>query len=305
VPLSGDRALSIKPWRLYENGAWSVAPGEPLPELATHGRVHALSDGSFLAFGRPHGVLAHRIHRDGTVQRLGDLPEPRAYDEMVVLPDGRLWFGGGEARGEQYFGTTRRTVILDPATWTFSAGPELPEGVFHRGAFFGGHGRAMVLRSVEGGVGVSIWDGQRWSEPQISSEIAQGISAFHVLNDGTVLSVRWPDGAIVTFAPGTFEVRIAGHVLLSQDGARVHELTDGRVLFIGGNLFGNVPAEPEVWDRATGVCVPLEGREKDAERQRKQLAKYHEKREAEAARSRAQMAEQAAARAAKAAKKTS
>lgn len=28
------------------------------------------------------------------------------------------------------------------------------------------------------------------------------------------------------------------------------------MLFLGGRLYGNIDAEPEVWDRATGECLP-------------------------------------------------
>lgn len=310
MPLTGDRALLIKPWRLYENGAWSDAPGEPIEEVSGH--VHALADGSYIAFGSSRNVIAHRIHADGKVERIGDLPEPRSYDEMATLPDGRLWFGGGEAGekvtspyGERIsFGFTRRTVILDPKSWTFSAGPELPAGVIDRGAFAGSGGRAMAIgyvdkTAVKSEVGVFVWDGAQWLPIRTSPELADGRSNLRVLRDGTVMYVRWSDGAIVTFAPETYELRIAGFTQLAQSSARVHELSDGRVLFIGGILYGNIPAEPEVWDRKTGECVALQGREKDAERQRAKLVKYWEKEKIEREKTRALLAAQAAARAAK------
>lgn len=301
LALADDRALLLEPWALYENGAWRAAPGTALPPTSTHAQMSALGDGSHVVFGRSEGVLAHRVRADGTVQAIGDLPEPRSYDRMVRLPDGRLWFGGGEAQGERWFGATARTVILDPATWTFTAGPDLPAPAFRSAFFAGANGSAILLgRGAHDVTTLWSWDGERWSEGRPVPELPDGVSDSYLLADGTILITRWRDGGLVTIDPATTEVRVAGATKLGQVGARVHELGANRVLFVGGSLFGNKDAEPEIWNRSTGEHTVLPGREKDAERQAKALATYREKSALEAARNRAMLAEQAAARAAKA-----
>lgn len=273
VPLAGSRALLLKPHATWENGKWRRQDESPI-DVGFETQLYPLPDGSFLVFGSEYSTEAFRIV-DGDITRIGDLPEPRGYDRMVELPDGRLWFGTGRARNE-YFSTTRRTVLLDPKTWRFDQGPDLPTESPMEGSLFGlGDGRALFIAGEENDE-ITVYQKGAWSAPKRAKAL-QRVSDLFQLPDRSVVGVRYTDSAVARIDPSTLVASEVGYLHLPQSGAKAHELDDGRLLFVGGTAFENTDAEPEIWDPKNNTASPLPGYDKEMARQVKALAKYREK----------------------------
>lgn len=272
VPLAGGRALALCHRRVWQGGRWGD-PIEAPPELAEwRPECPRLPDGSHLAFGA--GTSVFRVV-EGRFERIGDLPERRTWDVVVALPDGRCWLGAGEAQGMPYSTTTERTVVLDPRTWTFSAGADLPTRHTWRWFFYGLPDGRAVLGDTS--YRLWSWDGRAWSDHGVAAAL-KGSSESFQLRDGSIIVPRWSDGVVVRIDPVTLEAAPIGELYLGQSNPHLVELTDGRLLFAGGTLFNNTEAEPEVFDPRTGQSAALPGWEKERERQRKALLQHREKR---------------------------
>jgi predicted DNA-binding WGR domain protein len=269
LPLPGGRALLLSSSMLWEAGTWRPAGGAAIPvELRT--RAYRLRDGSFVVFGAQDSRQAFRVV-EGAVSAIGDLPTPRACDGMIELGDGRVWFGGGEALNEESFGPTRRTVILDPRSWTFAAGPDLPTDSPSRGGFSGGpDGAAVVLASGER----YTWDGGRWSEG-VALPALERVYEWTRLADGSLLGMR--EGTLVRVGASRWDVEDVGAARCAQGNATLVELGDGRVLFVGGAAFQNNEAEPEIWDPRTRTFSCLPGWDQEVARAERVIARYKER----------------------------
>jgi hypothetical protein len=85
--------------------------------------------------------------------------------------------------------------------------------------------------------------------------------------------------AIALFDVDAMTLEPAGTMLLNHSTRGV-ELRDGRVLIVGGTLYNNLDAEPELWDPTTRSTTVLPGRDKELTKQRRELEKYREKQRA-------------------------
>ncbi len=270
LPMSGGRAISIGHRRVWSDGRW----GDPMegegPRAPGAIAPTRLSDGSHLVFGADGS--AWRV-TDGRFERVGQLGEARSWDSTVTLPDGRLWLGAGEVWERNASGTVARTVVIDPRGWSFSAGPELPTRYTRRWFFYGVSGGRVLLADLE--CALWVWEGGAWTKRSTEKSI-DGSSETAQLRDGSVIAPRWRDGVVVRVDPVTLEVKESGALALGQVNPKMFELGDGRVLFAGGTLFNNKPAEPEVYDPLAGESVAIAGWEKDLARQRKALDAHRE-----------------------------
>ena len=252
-------------------GAWSKATKTPI--RADHAVVaRRLPDGRIMLFGGERATVA--IGSGSRWEKLPDLPEARSYDQVVSL-DGQLWILGGEARGESYFGSTDRTWLLDLGNARWSEGPRLPEPV----------GRALAFPRADGAV-VLVTDDAAWvhSNGKFGKKVElpdlDGTSEVHVrVDEETLISARWSDGAVIRTSLSKLTATQVGTLTLAQISAKPFALRDGRVLFVGGTLFANKEAEPEIFSLADGRASALPGWDADVARQAKALAKDREKRE--------------------------
>lgn len=273
VACSGSRALLLDDGlqAIWVDGRWREAP-EALVPMTFGTVVRRLPDGSMLVFGGERRRSAFRVV-DAAIERIGDLLEARAYDAAAVRSDGRVWLATGQAKGEQYFSETRRTVLLDPNGWTFSEGPELPAAP-ERGAFWGVPGERVCFRDTSGAFHVGR-DGE-WSRIEKVAALEGAVVTLQCA-DGSLLAQRWRDGTLLRLDAATFEVETIGVLRCAQSNSTPIELSDGRVLFVGGTLFNNVSAEPEIADLRARSITCLPGYEKDVARQEKALAKHRAK----------------------------
>lgn len=269
LPLPGGRALLLSSAMMWDAGAWRPTGGAAIP-VERETRAYRLRDGSFVVFGARGSRRAFRVV-EGVVSAIGDLPAPRAYDSMIELGDGRLWFGGGEAQGEEYFSPTRRTVVLDPRTWTFAAGPDLPTDAPCRGGLSGRpDGTAVVLASGER----YTRDDGRWSGPDAILAL-EHVYGWTQLADGSLLGMR--AGTLVRVGAARWEVEDVGAARCAQGSATLTELGDGRVLFVGGTAFQNNEAEPEIWDPRARAFSCLPGWHEEVARAERAIARHRER----------------------------
>lgn len=251
-------------------GRWSRATPTPIRhDFSTVAR--GLQDGRVLLFGGERAAVA--IGSGSTWEKLPDLPEPRSYDRVVPLGD-KLWILGGEAKGESYFGSTDRTWLLDLGKKRWSEGPTLPRKL----------SRVLALGRKDGSVAI-LDDGTGWrfDGGKFSAKKAlpalEGTSEVHVrVDDDTLLSARWKDGVVVRTNLASLTTTEVGTLALAQGSSTPFALPDGRVLFVGGTLFANNEAEPEIFSLAEGKASPIPGWDADVARQRKALEKDREKR---------------------------
>ncbi len=250
-------------------GRWSEGKATPIrQDFATVAR--ALPDGRVLLFGGERAAVA--IGTGTQWEKLPDLPEPRSYDRVVPLGD-KLWILGGEAKSDSYFGSTDRTWLLDLGTKKWTEGPRLPDEL----------SRILVLARKDGSV-VLLDDGAGWTyaggkfSDKKELPALDGTSEVRVrVDDDTVISARWKDGVVIRTDLAKLTATEVGELALAQSGSVPLALDDGRVLFVGGTLFANKEAEPEIFSLADGSASALPGWEADVARQQKALQKEREK----------------------------
>jgi predicted DNA-binding WGR domain protein len=269
-PFAPEACLDSDAWR--ERGLIELAP-----EVKTDFVARRLSDGTWvLVAGYARSVFRYA---GGELARVGALPEVRSRDEVVELGGARLLLANGERNYSKVLGT----LIVDLAAGTIAAGPDLP-GEHGR---FGGdqRGRAFLLHGYAGHAEMpatlSIFEGNAWVSHPLPEELLhpeQGIvhEPLCALSTGEVLLFSWHDRTLATLDLGTRKVTPAGR-LRTNSGARGYELSDGRVLIVGGTLFNNIDAEPEIWDPTTRTTSCLPGYDKEVAKQERELAKYREK----------------------------
>ncbi len=251
-------------------GTWSKPTKTPI--RADHAVVaRRLPDGRVLLFGGERATVA--IGSASRWEKLPDLPEARAYDQVVPL-DGQLWILGGDARGESYFGSTDRTWLFDPGKAKWSKGPALPEPVSRALAFTRADGAVVLVADDAAWVYANGKFGKKFELPELD-----GTSEVHVrVDDDTLISARWSDGAVIRTSLSKLTAKQVGTLALAQSSAKPFALRDGRVLFVGGTLFANNEAEPEIFSLSDGRASALPGWDADVARQAKALAKDREKR---------------------------
>jgi hypothetical protein len=229
-------------------------------------------DGRVLLFGGERTEAA--LGSGSRWEKLPDLPEARSYDQVVPL-EGRVWILGGEADdGESCFSATDRTWLLDPATGKWSKGPNLPEPVSRALAFTRADGAVVLIADCDAWVYAHRKFGKK-----VELRELEGTSEVHVrIAEDSLLSARWcRDDAVIRTSLTKLTAERVGALTLAQGGATPIALRDGRVLFVGGTLFNNNEAEPEIFSLEEGRASALPGWEADVARQAKALAKAREK----------------------------
>ncbi|MEI8257928.1 MAG: hypothetical protein WCJ30_19805, partial [Deltaproteobacteria bacterium] len=280
MPLAHWPCFPFAPEACIVNDAWLERGGvEMPPTLAAGFDAHRLSDGTWLVTsGSVPPAVYH--YAKGVLTAVGALPEQRNGDKLVELADGRFLLAGGQRNYESLMST----VLVDVAKRAFVRGPDLPgpHGLFggdRRGRAFLVHG---YRDSAEKPPTLSVFDGTEWASHPAPAALFHPThgSVFQPicpLASGEVLLHSWRDMALATLDLEKRTVTPAGRVRTNASGARGFELTDGRVLFVGGTLFNNLDAEPEIWDPATRTTSCLPGYDKEAAKQEKELAKYRAK----------------------------
>jgi predicted DNA-binding WGR domain protein len=231
-----------------------------------------LPDGRVLLFGGERTEAA--LGSGSRWEELPDLPEARSYDQVVPL-EGRVWILGGEADdGESSFSATNRTWLLDPVKGKWSKGPTLPEPVSRALAFPRADGAVVLIADCDAWVYANGKFGKK-----VELRELEGTSEVHVrIDEDSLLSPRWcRDDAVIRTSLIKLTAERVGALTLAQGGATPFALRDGRVLFVGGTLFNNNEAEPEIFSLEEGRASALPGWEADVARQAKALAKAREK----------------------------
>ncbi len=273
------RCFSFAPERCLENDAWLERGGvEITTGMASGFTTHRLRDGSWLIqAGDGPSVLRYA---NGALSELVPLPERRHADHMVELADGRVML----AQGKVNYAEQTSTLVLDVARRTIAQGPPLPgqHGLF--GA--DGRGRAYLLHgyldNAEHPATLSVFEGSAWRSrpaPRALYDATWGNLYVPVcaLASGHVLLHASRTMALATLDLDTGELTAAGALATNMSAARGVLLRDGRVLFLGGTLYNNIDAEPEIWDPATRTARCLSGYDKEAAKQVSALAKYRAK----------------------------
>jgi hypothetical protein len=99
---------------------------------------------------------------------------------------------------------------------------------------------------------------------------------FTVTGPDRLVTVRWTDRSVLEIDLVTLKARTVGHVLLGKASVAL-PIADQRVLLLGGTLFENLEAEPEVWDATKGTSSPIAGYDKEVAKQAAASAKENEK----------------------------
>jgi hypothetical protein len=171
----------------------------------------------------------------------------RAQHTATLLTDGRVLLAGGTV-GDWAGTVTRTTEIFDPATGTFSAGPDMIEGRRMHSATLLADGRVLIAGGFNGGVALSsaeLYDPSTGTFSRTGNlVVGRGWHDAILLSVGTVLIVGgtagfWPEiPAAEIFNPttGTFgrTGEYVGHGACDFCPPAV-ALADGRVLFIWQN----------------------------------------------------------------------
>lgn len=258
-----------------EGEAWRTTPTVAVPaELsAALSTQRARDKGWYIA-------TAGKLHRfkDDTIELVATTT-PRENERIIELHDGRVLL----AHGQQSYRTVLQSTIVDPRTKTAVAGPDLP-GEY--GTLFASKGRAVLLHGYADSptepATLSIFDGAKWtSRPQPEAMRDARGSLDYVplceLSDGTQLLHSSRTMQLARLDVDALTVELVGALRVNRSGAQAVELDDGRVLVLGGTLYNNIDAEPELWNPATRQSSALPGYEKEIEKQLKALEKHLEK----------------------------
>lgn len=270
-----------KPWRGFrfapescvEGDAWREKPTFELPiELYNDFTATRLKDKSWFVV-TPVGKSAFR-YADHKIERVATLPHARSNERAIELADGRVLL----AQGQVNYQTVLQTTIVDLQKQSAIDGPDLP-GEY--GTLFASKGRAVLLHgyptSSEQPATLSIFDGTRWTHHAAPAALydEKGSMDLHPLcelSDGRLLLHRWSSLELALLDVDARTVEPAGALHVCRGGQGV-ELPDGRVLIVGGTLFKNIDAEPELWDPVSKQSSALPGYDKELAKQRAALEK--------------------------------
>jgi hypothetical protein len=251
------------------------------PEVAGDFKAHRLADATWAVIA-PRARAAYRFRPgETTLERVASLPAARSDEQLIELADGRWLL----AMGQESYRAVLQTTLVDPRAGTAIEGPDLPG---EHGTLFASKGRAVLLHGYidepSHPATVSVFDGARWTSrpaPPGLFDAKYGLmyAPLCSLRDGRVLVHEWRSMAIALFDVDAMTLEPAGAMLLNHSTRGV-ELRDGRVLIVGGTLYNNLDAEPELWDLTTRSTTVLPGRDKELTKQRRELEKYREKQRA-------------------------
>jgi N-acetylneuraminic acid mutarotase len=217
LPLGANRVLRYDP----QQGAFELLAGTLAVERLAH-TATLLADGTVLVVGgsAPSGQILSSAERvdpnTGTGTPVAALSEPRVAHTATLLADGRVFVAGGTRNFDfadplaGLLDVLNSTRLFNPASNTWSNGPNLPQARIGHQATRLGDGRVLVT----GGLAVtslfgiplpSISSDARRYNPATNSFTAAGSfngpRAFHaqaLLPDGRVLLVGGADGDILS-----------------------------------------------------------------------------------------------------------
>ena len=139
-------------WTAIDN--MSAERRMPVAVLLSDGRVLVTGDGPFVSsstftFGEPKGTAEIYDPDTGKWTPTADLSRPRTGHTLTLLPDGKVLAAGGEdPTGDDYV-VYSTTEIFDPATNSWSPGPDLSEPRGDHSATLMPDGRVLLI----GGIG--------------------------------------------------------------------------------------------------------------------------------------------------------
>lgn len=187
------------------------------------------------------------------------------------MPGGALAFGGWASGGAFEGSAACERYDLATGRWTPAPAGPFPMSGPTALALRGG----LILVNAQEGWALYDPVGDAWirAEPEepevrVAVELADGRVAFFGPRPGL------PPETVVVLDPATGDVAVAGATALPRGHAAAALLPDGSVLLVGGDLFDNIPQEPEIWDPSTGAGHAPAGLAEALDRQVANLARH-------------------------------
>jgi hypothetical protein len=190
------------------------------------------------------------------------LAQARTSAAAASLAGGRVIVIGGYAENKPLV----TCELFDPERGAFAPAAALPEPIEYPRAFTSG-GHVLVV-GRDGVVARYDPEGDDWKLLARDERLSP---ICVVLPKDRLLCFRDTNATLLDLSTGA--ISAAGTTLLRRDGSAATALPDGRVLLIGGTLFHNLAAEPEIFDPRTGDSAPLSGFEGELKQQQRALAR--------------------------------